>query len=104
MSIDYDVFTTRNLGFATGEEQALLRAGGVFVLGVGGMGGACIQALVRAGLGHIAIADIDRFETSNLDRQVFAFTETLGQEKAQAVAAGALRINPGLDIEVFGAE
>ena len=104
MSFDYAELATRNFGFVTAAEQAKLRAGSVFVLGVGGMGGACVQALVRAGVGRLAIADIDRFEVSNLNRQVFAFTDTVGQDKAEAAAAAARRINPDIEIAVYGAE
>src|SRR5262249_10552605 len=46
---DYETFTTRNFGFVSKAEQDKLRAGAVFVAGVGGMGGACLNALVRAG-------------------------------------------------------
>ncbi len=101
---DYAEFTTRNLGFVTAEEQARLKVGAVFVAGVGGMGGACLASLVRAGVGCIAIADIDVFETSNLNRQVFAFTDTVGQAKAEAAAQAARRINPDIELEVLGAE
>ena len=104
MSFDYDVFTTRNLGFVSPAEQARLRAGGVFVAGVGGMGGACLASLARAGVGRLAIADIDHFEVSNLNRQVFANLDTLGQAKAAASAAAVRRINPQVELEVFGGE
>ena len=103
MSFDYQAFTTRNLGFVTPAEQARLREGAVFVAGVGGMGGACVATLVRAGLGRVAIADIDRFEVSNLNRQVFANLDTLGEEKAVASAAALKRINPELELEVYDA-
>jgi molybdopterin-synthase adenylyltransferase len=103
-AFDYGEFTTRNLGFVTEAEQAALREGAVFVAGVGGMGGACFLALVRAGVGRFAICDIDVFETSNLNRQVFAFTDTLGQDKAEAACAAARRINPDVQIERMGAE
>ena len=101
---DYAEFTTRNLGFITGAEQSALRDGAVFVAGVGGMGGACFLALVRAGVGRFAVCDIDKFETSNMNRQVFAFTDTVGQDKAEAACAAARRINPGVQIERLGAE
>ena len=104
VNFDYDTFVTRNLGFVSKEEQARLRQGAVFVAGVGGMGGACLNALARAGVGRIGIADIDRFEVSNLNRQVFAFTDTVGQEKAAAAAAAVRRINPGIALEVLGGE
>jgi molybdopterin/thiamine biosynthesis adenylyltransferase len=104
MTFDYDVFTTRNFGFVSKEEQARLRAGGIFVAGVGGMGGACLMSLVRAGVGELAIADIDRFEVSNLNRQVFATLDTVGAEKAAASAVAIKRINPDIALEVYGAE
>lgn len=103
-AFDYEEFTTRNLGFVTEAEQARIRAGAVFVAGVGGMGGACFMALVRAGVGRFAVCDIDVFETSNLNRQVFAFTDTLGHDKAEAACSAARRINPEVEIERLGAE
>jgi molybdopterin/thiamine biosynthesis adenylyltransferase len=104
IGFDYAEFTTRNLGFVTADEQARLRAARVFIPGVGGMGGAAFMALVRAGIGRFAIADIDVYEVSNLNRQVFATLDTVGQEKVEAAAAAARRINPEVEIEVMRAE
>jgi len=101
---DYAEFTTRNFGFVSHEEQTRLRNSAVFVAGVGGMGGACFASLVRAGVGRIGLADIDQFEISNFNRQVFASLDTLGQDKAAASEAAALRINPEILLERFGAE
>lgn len=103
-TFNYGEFTTRNLGFITKAEQAALRDGAVFVAGVGGMGGASFLAMVRAGVGRFAVCDIDVFETSNMNRQVFAFTDTVGQDKAEAACAAARRINPEVQIERLGAE
>lgn len=103
-AFDYAEFTTRNLGFVSPEEQVKLREARVLVIGVGGMGGACVQALVRAGIGTLTIADIDEFEISNLNRQVFAFTDTVGRGKAPATADALKKINPDLKLEVLGAE
>ncbi len=100
----YATFTTRNIGFVSAQEQERLRDARIFVCGVGGMGGAAFMALVRAGVGHFVIADIDCFETSNLNRQVFATAATLGLGKAQAAAEAARQINPQVEIEVLGAE
>ncbi|WCP71797.1 MULTISPECIES: ThiF family adenylyltransferase [Sphingomonas] len=96
--------TVRNRGFVTADEQARLRAAKILIPGVGGMGGAAFMALVRAGVGRFAIADIDRFELSNLNRQLFATLDTIGEDKATAARAGALRINPEVEIELLGAE
>lgn len=100
----YDEFITRNIGFVTHEEQVRLRNARVFVCGVGGMGGAAFMALVRAGIGHFVIADIDVFEISNLNRQVFSNAATIGRSKAESAAEAARAINPDVSIEVLGDE
>lgn len=97
---DYAEFTTRNIGFVTAAEQEKLRGATVFVCGTGGMGGACILGLVRAGVGKLIIADLDTFEMSNLNRQVFAFLNTIDHHKAEASAKLARQINPEIEIEV----
>jgi len=98
---DYAEFSTRNIGFVTEEEQARLRDSTVFVCGTGGMGGACVMALARAGVGGLILSDIDAFEISNLNRQAFAFLHTIDQHKAEATRDVCLTINPELDITVY---
>ena len=100
----YDEMVTRNVGFLTPAQQETLRDGRVFVCGVGGMGGAALQSLVRAGVGHFALADVDVFETSNLNRQVFATLDTVGQPKIAATCDAIARINPRVELTTFGAE
>lgn len=100
----YDEMATRNAGFLAPAEQRTLRDGRVFVCGVGGMGGAAIQSLVRAGVGHFTLADMDVFETSNLNRQVFATLDSLGQPKVAATCAALARINPDVGLTTYGAE
>lgn len=101
---DYATFTTRNIGFVSAAEQEQLRQSSVFVCGVGGMGGAAFMALVRAGIGRFVIADIDVYEVSNLNRQVFANAATIGRSKAESAAEAARAINPEIEIEVLGVE
>jgi len=103
-NFSYAEFTTRNIGFVTSEDQQRLLGARVLVIGVGGMGGAAVQALARSGVGTFAIADIDTFEVSNFNRQVFADLDSLNQSKAQATAARLRRINPEISVEVLGAE
>jgi len=98
----YAEFTTRNIGFVTADEQEKLRKACVFVCGVGGMGGAALMALARAGIGRLIIADIDTFEVSNFNRQLFASTDTVGRPKAEAAGDTIRRINPELELEVLG--
>lgn len=100
----YREFTKRNIGFVTEAEQERLRQAHVFVCGTGGMGGAALMALARAGIGHFIVADLDGFEISNLNRQVFAFTDTVGRHKAEASAEIIARINPEAKVEVLAAD
>jgi len=103
-AFSYEEMIGRNAGFLSATEQELLHDGRVFVCGVGGMGGAALQSLVRAGVGNVAIADMDMFERSNLNRQLFATLDTVGKLKVGATADALLRINPSLGLTTYGAE
>ena len=98
----YAEFTTRNFGFVTEAEQAQLRGACVFVCGTGGMGGSVIMSLIRAGVGRLILADMDKFDVSNLNRQLFATLDTVDRDKAEATRDQCLRINPEAQIEVLG--
>jgi molybdopterin/thiamine biosynthesis adenylyltransferase len=104
VSFRYEEMTTRNAGFVTAPEQARLRSTPVFVCGVGGMGGACLMSLVRAGMTRFTLADLDRFEVSNLNRQLFATLATVGREKVEATAEGLRAIDPEVSVRTYGAE
>ena len=84
----------RNLGALTEKECALLREKTVLVAGCGGLGGYLIEMLLRLGLGEIRAADGDRFEASNLNRQLLSTQELLGKPKAEAAAERAAAVNP----------
>lgn len=101
MTFTYSEFTTRNIGFVTEAEQQMLKQACVFVCGTGGMGGAAIQSIIRAGVGNLILADLDSFETSNLNRQVFANLDHLDRDKAEATRAQCLNINPDANIDVY---
>lgn len=73
---------------------ARLAGARVFVAGLGGVGSFAAEALARAGIGELVIADFDRVADSNLNRQLCALQSTLGQPKAEVVRARLLDINP----------
>lgn len=98
----YDEMVTRNAGFVTPAEQRTLRDGRVFVCGIGGMGGAALQSLVRAGVGNFSLADMDVFETSNMNRQLFATLDTVGRPKVAATCAAIARVNPHAVLTTHG--
>jgi hypothetical protein len=58
----------------------------------------------RSRVGRITLADIDVFEVSNLNRQVFANLDSVGADKAAATAAAIARINPECQVRVLGRE
>lgn len=71
----------------------------VIIFGVGGVGGWCAESLVRSGVGHLTLVDSDRVCASNVNRQVMATTETVGQVKVLAMKERLSAINPDAEIE-----
>ena len=84
----------RNLGALSEAECAMLRAKTVLVAGCGGLGGYLIEMLLRLGVGEIRAADGDRFEASNLNRQLLSAPGLLGRGKAEVAAERAAAVNP----------
>lgn len=66
----------------------------VAVFGLGGVGSWCAEALARSSVGELTLIDHDEVGLTNLNRQAEALHSTLGQPKAQAMAARVLDINP----------
>lgn len=91
----------RTVGVLTRDEIAQLANRRVAIPGMGGGGGVHLVTLVRAGVGKFHIADMDRFEPVNLNRQHGARVETLGQPKVDVMRQDALAINPHLDLKTF---
>lgn len=73
---------------------ARLAGARVFLAGLGGVGSFAAEALARAGIGELIIADFDRVAGSNLNRQLCALQSTIGQPKAEVMRARLLDINP----------
>lgn len=69
----------------------------VAVIGLGGVGGAAAEALVRAGVGHILFIDGDTVDDTNRNRQLLATTETVGMDKISAAEGRYRAINPDGD-------
>lgn len=85
-----------------GEEKFnSLQSKKILILGIGGVGGACCEALVRSGIKRIAILDNDIVDISNINRQIIALHSTIGQPKTNVMKARLLDINPNCEVEVF---
>lgn len=80
---------------------ARLQAARVAIFGVGGVGGFCVEALARAGVGTLHLYDDDTVSESNLNRQIVALRSTIGQPKAKVMADRVLDINPDCQVQAI---
>lgn len=71
----------------------------VIIFGVGGVGSWCAESLIRTGVKHLTIVDSDRVSISNINRQLMANTETVGEIKVEALKRHLLTINPNAKID-----
>lgn len=97
----YDTAFSRNLGWVTRQEQAVLRSKRIAIAGLGGVGGSHLLTLTRLGIGAFHIADFDTFDLANFNRQTGATVSSLGRPKVEVLAALAKDINPDLDLQTF---
>ncbi len=81
--------------------QAKLKAAKVLIVGAGGLGSPLALYLAAAGIGTIGIADGDRLELSNLQRQVAHGMDGLGLPKTASAARAMRQINPLIDIHEY---
>ncbi|MEQ1440458.1 molybdopterin-synthase adenylyltransferase MoeB [Fontimonas sp. SYSU GA230001] len=84
--------------------QALLRDSTVLVVGLGGLGSVAASYLAGAGVGRLLLADRDRVETSNLQRQVLYRQTDVGRAKTEAAAAQLAALNPDVVPCTYDAE
>ena len=84
-------------------EDAVSRLGKcrVAVFGVGGVGGHCVEALARSGIGALDLIDSDTVCLSNLNRQIIALRSTVGHLKVDAAAERIRDINPDCKVTVY---
>ena len=85
-------------GVISPAQQTQLRDSRVAIAGMGGAGGIDLVTLARLGVGHFTIADPDRFELANTNRQYGANVWTLGRLKSQVMAEVAKNINPDAEV------
>ena len=85
------------LGKATLDAVADAR---VAVFGVGGVGSWCAESLVRSGVRRMMLVDADRVCESNINRQLMATTQTVGEIKVVALARRLREINPSVELEL----
>ena len=83
------------------ENIGKLKNSKVLVFGVGGVGGSLVESLTRAGIGQIDIVDRDVFDITNLNRQVMATLDSVGNSKVEETKKRLLSINSDLICNSF---
>lgn len=73
----------------------------VAVFGLGGVGGYVVEALARSGVGALDIIDSDRVAPSNINRQIIATKDTIGEKKTEVMKKRILSINPECSVTPY---
>ena len=74
------------------------------VVGAGGLGAPVLAYLNAAGVGRLGVADFDRINVSNLQRQVLFTTDDIGKDKAHVAAERLRKINPFVQVETYSTQ
>ena len=80
-----------------------LRASHVAVIGIGGVGSWAAEALARSGVGRLTLIDLDHVAESNINRQIHALSNTVGQAKIEAMRERIALINPACEVTCIDA-
>ncbi len=83
------------------ENLDILKNSTILIIGVGGVGGTCFEALVRSGIGHFIIVDKDVVDITNLNRQILFENDNVGKSKVLCAKEKALRINSNCDVKTI---
>ena len=84
-------------------EKALkkLKQSHVMVVGCGAVGSYAIEALARAGVGHLTLVDFDNVSVTNINRQLFALSSTIGKKKVDVAKARVLDIAKDIKVKTL---
>ena len=97
----YDLAFSRNIGWFTEDEQAILKTKRIAIAGMGGVGGSHLLTLVRVGITKFNLSDFDEFACENTNRQAGANTFTYDRKKLDVMVEMAKSINPEVEIRIF---
>ena len=70
----------------------------VMVVGCGAVGSFAAEALARTGIGHIIVVDFDKYDETNINRQLFALSSTIGNAKVSVAKSRIQDINPDIQV------
>jgi len=88
-------------GIISADEQSVLASKTALVMGCGGLGCYVVEMFARLGIGRIIAFDIDTFDESNLNRQLYCTEKNIGLSKAYEAQARVREINSSVNVEAF---
>ena len=83
------------------QKMEKLNKSSVIVFGIGGVGGAALEALVRGGVGTVAVVDKDTVDITNINRQIIATSDNVGEKKVDVAEKRALSINSKINFKKY---
>lgn len=84
-----------------GDKLSVLENKTVLIIGIGGVGGYTLEAIVRSGIKNIIICDFDNIDITNLNRQIITTSKNIGLQKVIEAKKRMLSINPNLNIKTI---
>lgn len=91
----------RNQSTISLDDQAVLKASTVAIVGLGGLGGWASEYCARLGIGKLILLDYDRIEVSNLNRQLFATEQFVGMDKSEAALHRLREVNSEVEYHIM---
>ena len=85
---------SRSIGLLGEENFELIQEKTIAIFGLGGVGGTCLEALVRTGFKNFVLCDFDKVDLSNLNRQILYTQKDVGKDKTEVAAYRIIAINP----------
>ena len=89
-----------NMGILSENDLVKLQEIKVIIIGLGGLGGYVVNQLVRLGVCQLILIDFDHFSVSNLNRQLFANMDNIGESKVDVIFRELKKINPNISIKI----
>ncbi len=97
----YEEMFERNYGVLSVTQQERLHKAQILIVGCGGIGGTVAIILARAGIEKFILVEFDTYDTTNINRQISCFADTLGRNKAEVIGEDIRRINPNAKVEIY---
>ena len=82
------------------ENMEKLKKAHVLVFGIGGVGGYVVEALARSGIYHFTLVDNDVISETNINRQIIATLDNIGEDKVEVMKKRILSINKEAEVEI----